>query len=334
MNRPRLFLAGLVGVLLALSIAFVLPFLDYFLLAVLLAYILRPLQRRLRASLGPRVAAGGIVVVAAVTIVVPTILLIRTAFTEGQRLLVGIRAGEYSFGPLEAWILELTGLEVEIQAILRNAVRGLGVNALSDVIRVLGAMAHVLLGVGLTLFLLYYFLKDGPQFVRWLKWRLPLRRPVRDELLAEMENITRAVLVGHVLVAIIQGLIAGAGLWALGIPNAAFWTVVMIVLAVLPIIGSFMVWGPAVAWLIVVGRPLAGIALGVYGTVVVGVSDDYLRPVIVDHYARINPAVVLIGVLGGIYVIGVMGIFFGPIVIGALRAGIDVYDREIRNSGV
>ena len=117
-------------------------------------------------------------------------------------------------------------------------------------------------------------------------------------------------------------------------PNAAFWTVVMIVLAVLPIIGSFIVWGPAVGWLFVVGRPVAALALLFYGTIVVGVSDDYLRPIIVDHYARVNPAVILIGVLGGIYVIGFMGIFFGPIIIGALRAAIDLYDVEIRNSGV
>jgi len=334
MDRPRLFLAGFVAALLVLSAAFVLPFLDYFLLAVLLAYVFRPLQRRLSRFVGARVAAAGIVVVAAVTIVVPTVLFIRTAFREGQRLLDGLRTGEFTFDTVEASILELTGMEVDVQAVLQNAVNGLGVDAVGDVIRVLGALAHVLLGVGLTLFLLYYFLKDGHRFVRWLEWRLPLRRPVSDELLVELENITRAVLAGHVLVAIVQGLIAGLGLWALGVPNAAFWTVVMIVLAVLPIIGSFIVWGPAVGWLFVVGRPVAAVALLVYGTIVVGVSDDYLRPIIVDHYARVNPAVILIGVLGGIYVIGFMGIFFGPIIIGALRAAIDIYDLEVRNSGV
>lgn len=332
MDRPRLFLAGFVGALLAISAAFVLPFLDYFLLAVLLAYVFRPVQRRLSATVGRRIAAASIVVFAAVTIVVPTVVFIRTAFAEGQRLLTGLRTGQYSFDAVEASILELTGLEVDVQTVLRDAVSGLGVNAVGDVLRVVGAVMHVLLGVALTLFLLYYFLKDGSEFIKWLKWRLPLRRPITDELVAEIENITRAVLIGHVLVAIAQGIIAGAGLWVLGIPNAAFWTVVMIILAVLPIIGSFLVWGPAVGWLFVVGRPLAALALLVYGTIVVGVSDDYLRPVVVDHYARVNPAVILIGVLGGIYVIGFMGIFFGPILIGALRAAIDVYDREVRNS--
>jgi predicted PurR-regulated permease PerM len=64
--------------------------------------------------------------------------------------------------------------------------------------------------------------------------------------------------------------------------------------------------------------------------IVVGLTDDYLRPIIIDRYTQtaLNPGIILIGVLGGVYLLGFMGIFFGPIVVGSLRAVLDVYRRE------
>ena len=109
--------------------------------------------------------------------------------------------------------------------------------------------------------LLYYFLKDGDRFVRWLRRTTPLPDRVQDELYGEIDAITGAVLVGHVLVAVVQGALAGFGLFATGVPNATFWTAVMVVLALLPVVGSFLVWGPAVVYLVTGGRPLAGGAL-------------------------------------------------------------------------
>ena len=333
MDRPRTVLAGLIGALLVLGVAFVLPFLDYFLLAVLLAYVLRPIQHRLAGVAGERLSASFIVLLAAVTIVLPTVYVIRTAVLEGQELLDAVQSGDISLDRIEATLSEVTGTNVRLEAWLSGAVDDVGIDAVGDLISLVGTVAHVVIGVGLTIFLLYYFLKDGDRFIAWLDRRLPLRKHVRSELFAETRNITRAVLVGHVLVAVVQGLVAGLGLCVLQVPNAAFWTVVMVVLAILPIIGSFLIWGPAVAWLVIVGRPVAAGALLVWGTVVVGVSDDYLRPIVVDRYARVNPAVIIIGVFGGVYVIGFMGIFFGPILLGVLRGAIDVYDREITEAG-
>ncbi len=329
MDRARAALLALVAALLALGVAFVLPFLEYFLLAVLLAYVLMPVQRRLEARVGVRPAAITIAFAAAVTIVVPALWVVRTTYFQGLDLLRRIRAGEVTFAGVEQWLAEVGGVQVDISELLQSALRDFGPDAVGSVVSIVGTLAHVTIGLGLTLFLLYYFLKDRRGFVAWLRRRLPLSRDVQDELYAEVDNIMAAVLAGHVLVAIIQGLIAGVGLAVAGVPNAAFWTVVMIVLALLPILGSFLVWGPAVVWLVAVGRPGAAAGLCGYGTFGRGISDDYLRPIIVDRYAELNPSVIIIGVLGGIYVIGVMGIFFGPIVLGSLRAALDVYDREV-----
>jgi predicted PurR-regulated permease PerM len=180
------------------------------------------------------------------------------------------------------------------------------------------------------MFLLYYFLKDADKFDRWLRKTVPLPDHIYDELRRELDDVMWAVLASHVIIAVIQGVVAGLGLIVLGIPNAVFWTAVMVVLAVLPIIGSFLVWGPAALYLFSIGQPLAGGVLLVYGAIVVSFCDDFLRPLVIDRYTetRLNPAAIILGILGGIYLLGFIGIFFGPVIIGSLRAVLDIYRQE------
>ncbi|PSP79465.1 AI-2E family transporter [Halobacteriales archaeon QS_1_68_20] len=319
------FLLALVAVLFTLSVAFVMPFLEYFLLAVLLAYLLEPLQRRLEPEVGPRIAAGSIVAGSAVALVLPLVFAVRSTVEEAASLVTAIQEGRVTLAQVEREIWVLTGFEVDVEQVLQQAFNEVQFDSL---VGFFGALTHVLIGVGLTLFLLYYFLKDGERFVAWLRETVPLSDEGVDELFRAVDDIMSAVLIGHVLVAVFQGVIAGIGLATVGIPNAAFWTAVMIVLALLPIVGSFLVWGPAAGYLFVTGEAAAAVALFLYGSIVVGISDDYLRPVVVDRYVQINPSVIIIGVLGGLYVLGFMGIFFGPIVIGLLQATVELFTDE------
>jgi len=325
MDLSRALVLSLIGVLLLLSVAFVLPFLQYFLLAVLLAYLLAPVQARLERRVGPRGAAAVLVLGAAVAVVLPLMYVATLTMTEAVNLVEAIRDGDITFAGAEDEIRDLTVVDVDIMNSLQSAAGDLQLDSL---LSVFGALTHVLIGVGLTLFLLYYFLKDGDEFLKWLRETVPLSDDVQARLYDEIDRTMGAVLIGHLLVAVVQGVLAGVGLLATGVPNATFWTVVMIVLSLLPVVGSFLVWGPSVLYLVLNEQIVLAVALFVWGTVVVGVSDDYLRPVVVDRYAQISPAVIIIGVIGGIYVMGVMGIFFGPVVIGALRATLDVFREE------
>ncbi|QLG61440.1 AI-2E family transporter [Halorarum salinum] len=318
----------LVGILLLFSVALVLPFLQYFLLAVLLAYVLAPLQRRLVGRMAPRTAAGVLVTAATVAVIVPLVVVVRVTASEAISLLEGLREGELTLAGVEQFLLELTGQEVDLTEMLRTAVGEVGTEGVGSLLGAFGVLAHTVLGLGLTVFLLFYFLKDGERLLGWLRATTPLPDRVQADLYARLDGIMGAVLVGHVLVALVQGVLAGLGLFATGVPNATFWTAVMVVLSLLPIVGSFMVWGPAVVYLFAIGQPVPALLLLVYGTIVVGISDDYLRPIVVDRYAKVNPSVIIIGVLGGVYVLGFMGIFFGPVIIGALRATLDVYREE------
>jgi len=330
MDRARAIVLGLAGAALLLSVLLVLPFLEFFLLAVLLAYALNPIQKRYKPVFGSRITAGGLVIGAAVAIVLPVLWLLRIVIRETTRFVRRVRNGDITFTEVETWIFDLTGEEVDVLGTINNVIRETGIGTIDGALGVFGTITNLSIGIALTLFLLYYFLKDGDKFNRWLRMTVPLPTHIQDDLQRELHDVIWAVLLSHVLIAVIQGFVAGLGLIVLGVPNAVFWTIVMIVLAVLPIIGSFLVWGPAAIYLFSTGQPVAGGALLLYGAIVVSFSDDFLRPLIIERHTetRLNPGAIVLGILGGVYVFGFIGIFFGPVIIGSLRAVLDIYRRE------
>jgi predicted PurR-regulated permease PerM len=107
-----------------------------------------------------------------------------------------------------------------------------------------------------------------------------------------------------------------------------FLTFVMVVLALLPLIGASLVWAPAAGYLFVIGDTGLGIALFLYGLVVVSLVDNYARPIVIDREAELNPAVILVGVFGGTYAIGLTGLFIGPIVLAVFVTTIEAFDDE------
>ncbi|MFB6229331.1 MAG: AI-2E family transporter [Halobacteriales archaeon] len=338
-DRTEALLIVLSGTLLVFTVLLVLPFLQFFLLAVLLAYPLQPIQRRLASLTTPLVSAATLVTVAVLVIVVPSLFVLRRIVLEASNLIERIRTGEIDIPSVVTDIENRLNREfdvtIDVQDTLQTAAEQANVSAVDSLLGLFETVSHVLIGLGLTVFLLYYLLKDGRKFDRWLHATVPLPERVQQELHDAFEDVMSAVLVSHVFIAVVQGIIAGIGLVVVGIPNPFLWTTVMIVLAIVPIIGSFVVWGPAVVYLVSLDQFLAGAFLFVYGAVVVGLTDDYLRPIVIDRYTQtqLNPAIILVGVLGGVFVFGVMGIFFGPIVVGASKATLDVYRKEyVENS--
>lgn len=318
------FAVVLVLVLAVLSALIVEPFLSYVLAAILLAFVLYPVQRRAAARVDERLAALLLVSLTVALVVGPVTVLFDVALSE-----------------LDTAPETVTDIVTQVEQLLE---RRFGVNLriatpadrlaeqFASIVterssRLLELGLHAFLGVLLFLFLLYYLLKDGGRFVGWTKRVTPLPRTVQDELYAEAEEVTWAVLKGHVFVASLQGFVSGVGLFALGIPDAPFWTVVMMFLAMIPIVGVAPVMGGAAIYLAVNGRVVEAALLVVYGMTVVAITDDYLRALVVDRESSLHSGVILLGVFGAAYLFGAIGIFLGPIVLALFKATIEVFSE-------
>jgi predicted PurR-regulated permease PerM len=170
------------------------------------------------------------------------------------------------------------------------------------------------------LYAMYFFLKDGEEILDRVLYYVPLPPESEMELIDKIVSVTRAVLKGSLVIGIIQGTLAGAAFWVAGIPGWAFWTTVMIVLSIIPAVGSALVWVPAAVYLAVNGDSLTVVLFVAWCATVVGSVDNFLRPLLIGKDTKMPDLLVLIGTLGGIYLFGAIGFILGPIVAGLFLA--------------
>jgi len=342
MNRGQSFLLLLIGSVAILALFVISPFIEYVIASAILAYVLYPfhvrLSRRLRRALSDRfreslanrlgnMLSALLLILSSIVAVILPLAYISWVFvrdlTEIARGNTGI-----DVSAVEAEIEMLTGQDLDIGEVLTMAGQLLVETLFGGVSGVVTTALRASVGLSLALFLVYYTLLDGPAFVGWIRDTSPLPSEVTADLVDRVDAMTRGVVIGHIVVALLQALVAGVGLWAVGIPNVVFWTFVMAVLALLPLIGAFFVWGPAAAYLVVIDQTTAGVLLALYGVFVIAMVDNYARPLVIDQQAHLNPAVILLGVFGGIYSVGFTGLFVGPIVIGVLAATLETFRED------
>ncbi|SFC42270.1 Predicted PurR-regulated permease PerM [Halobiforma haloterrestris] len=318
------------GTIAALLVA---PLLQYVLAAGLLAFVLYPAQVRLEERVPERLAAIVLTALAVAGAVVPilyfSVVILQSVFgyLDSFDELAAIEAlREAAF---EAGIEEdvLASIEAELLAEIENTLGNAVELVLMELVRLLNASIRMSVGLLVLVFVLYYMLVDGDAFIDWIEAVVPISDEVRDELFAEIEVVTWAVIRSHVLVALVEGLLGGLGFYLLGLPNVAFWTVVMIVASFLPAVGVWLIWGPAVLYLATTGTLLEAAVLFLYGITALSLVDNYLRAIFVDRGSGLHPAVVLVGVIGGIYLLGIMGLFLGPVLLAVFKAGVTVFSR-------
>ena len=323
MDRDRAFLLLAIGFFAVLCGLLVVPFLQYLLAAVLLGYVLMPVQRRLEPRTGPRVAAATLILVTVFAVVVPVAALIAVTSRQARTALEFLRELLSGTSRIE----EFLGIQITLNDIIGTDGSN-GPVLVRGILDLFGSLTAVVIGLTVLLFALYYFLTSADDLVGWVRRVTPLPAPIQDEILARLDRLLWAVLVGNVVVALVQGVLTGVGLLAVGFSNAVFWTVMTTLFSLLPLIGASVVWIPAAAYLFLVGQVPQAVGLFAYGTLVVSLSDNYLRPMVGGHEAKLNPGLFIVGIFGGVVAFGFMGLFFGPIVLGGFKVLVEVFVRE------
>jgi predicted PurR-regulated permease PerM len=164
------------------------------------------------------------------------------------------------------------------------------------------------------LYTMFFFLIDGDKLLNKILYYLPLQDQDEQRMLSKFTSVTRATLKGTAVIGLLQGSLAGAAFWVVGIPSAVFWGTIMAVLSIIPGIGTALVWGPAVIVLAAGGNYLKAGGLGLFCALVVGSIDNLLRPILVGKDTQMHELMIFFGTLGGIIMFGVMGMIIGPIV--------------------
>jgi predicted PurR-regulated permease PerM len=297
--------------------------------AAIIALLFQPLHLRLTARLGGRATPAAFItlLVVLVIVILPVTFILLSLLREAMGLVQRLQSGELDpalylhgvFDALPGWSHDLLRrfglgnfktLQTQLSAALVHVSQLGAGRALS-----FGQDTFDLaLSLFVTLYLSFFFIRDGERLARAVHRALPLSAAHRDALIARFTTVIRATVKGNLLIAALQGALGGLALWWLGIGAVVLWAVVMAFLSLLPAAGAALVWLPLTIWLLVNGQVGQGLALGAYGVLVIGLVDNLLRPLLVGKDTGLPDYVVMTTTLGGLAVFGLNGFILGPTV--------------------
>ena len=199
---------------------------------------------------------------------------------------------------------------------------------------VISGATHTILNVVVALFGLYYLLLDGPGIWKRVKRLVPASDSIMDLLVSRFEEVTAALLLGTGLTASLQGFLVGIAFALLGLQPAALWGFFTACVAVLPVLGSALVWAPGAVVLFLNHRPVAAIVLAVVGVIAVSNLDNVVRLVVYRRVSGIHPMLTLVGAFAGVRMFGIVGAFVGPLMLSYFIELIGVYEDATRIVGI
>jgi predicted PurR-regulated permease PerM len=319
------------------------PFLQPIILAILIGWAASPLHKRLVVALRGRATLASLLSCLALTLVLvlPMIVLLIAVLKQGISYSVIVRdwATSENFHHLMShpWVLELQARVTKVlpagtldsDRIRTGALEAaslMGRQFASISTSFLGSLSLFVIHFLLLLFVLFFVLRDHDKLIAFLHRALPLSNSQEDTLFQEVKDVSKSALMGSLLTAITQGAVGGTGLWLAGFPGV-FWGAIMALASLIPFVGSALVWLPAALYLMVTGEMKWAIFLLVWGVVVIGSIDNFLRPLFM-HGASMNTVVVFFSLLGGLHLFGLVGLIYGPLLFSIALVLYKLYESE------
>jgi predicted PurR-regulated permease PerM len=331
------------AVLLYLCWRMVQPFLSVILWATVLVILFHPVHRRLlERTRRPWLAALISCVLVILIILVPVTLITLAVVNELSNAVDTLQQGaNYLLDPNSPGtgrILTFLSQYIDInhlrsEEFLVERIRGVSGQLAGRTLGFIGGIVGAIVQMFFVIFTMYYFFRDGENISRTVRDSLPLERDQADSVMSRTREVIDASVYGVITIAIIQGTLGGLAFWALGVRSAIIWAVVMTFLSMVPMLGAFIVWVPAAIYLALSGHYVKALMLAAWGTLVIGMIDNFLRPKLVGSRTRLHELLIFFSVLGGLNVFGVLGVVLGPVVLAITLSLIDVYRAAGRSPG-
>ena len=343
-------------VFLVLAIYVISPILQPIIAAIILAFIFHPLNNYLKKKTKkPATSALLTLTVVFLIIFVPSFFLANKAVEESTVALIDIKQTLFALGQdtceSDSSICELTN---EIKDLISSpkysyyiseSAEKIEQSVIEEASLFLVSLPRLLMALFIMLVSLYYFLKDGGEIVLSLEKLAPLTAKNRKRIFKKFSDLSKSIVFGYVVAAIMQGIAALFGFWLINlifgeggsIINAPIlWAAVLAIFSMLPILGSGVVWVPMSAYFVIFGLATqttgvfwGGIVLAVYGLVVISNIDNLLRPLLAGKKGHVPPLVMYLGIFGGLFVFGFLGIFIGPIILALFITLVRIYEDGV-----
>ena len=320
-------LAAATVVVLYLNFLLIAPFIPPIVWAVTAAVVTHRFSRWVgRHVKTPDAKAGICVAVVALVVLLPAVLVI---FTAAQQVAIAVQEWDSFTKDAAEWVknhpsLDKVWQEFDLAAEAPALIDRLRPSAVAAVSTPLSRAVQTLL----MLFVLYFLYRDEHLAIDSVRSILPLSERETDRLFERVDDTINATIFGTVTVAMVQGIMGGIMFGFLGIQGAALWALIMGLLAIIPYLGTFVIWGPTAAILAMEGEWGKAAILVAWGAIAIGLIDNLLYPYLVGQRLRQHTVVSFVAILGGVSLFGATGIVLGPVVVTLAFFLLDLWRRR------
>lgn len=320
------------------------PFLVPLCWAVIIGVSTFPLQRKFckrihnRRTLAASVITPAVILVIVLPFIGITFLIGREAaqiynYFESTNTSSEMILGNIQHHPfIESLLMKIRSvfgpIETDLNTYLLPAMKGIASHLLSYSTELIKNFFTIFLKLILMVITLFFIYRDGESFSREFWSVIPLGDANKAILIHTIKRVMSAVIYGIFMACLVQGFLGGVGFWFTGLPSPIFFGAMMAVSALIPIVGTALIWMPGALYLLIQGEILKGILLIVWGALVVSSIDNLIRPFFISGKANLPILVILLGVLGGLFSFGFVGIVIGPIVLALFIDLFDIYKRK------
>lgn len=316
------------------------PFLSAILTAAILAATFHGFYHFLLKKTGKKaISSLGTCLLILIIIILPTILLFGLVANEVnsfyQKLSTDSVYQEHIVGTLNNFrnssLVQTFNLEHFLQkSQMDKTIQSVGRGALTVIQKTYQNVIASILWVFVMFFSLYYFLIDGHKIVEKAMYLSPLKNKYEEELSQKFSSMVRATLKGTIIIGTIQGLLGGIMFAIADVQSFVIWGVAMIILSIIPAIGSGLVWAPVGIIMLFTGNIWQGIFILSFGSIVISFIDNILRPKLVGNDTEMHPLLVFFATLGGLISFGIIGFIIGPVIMALFLALWEIYGKEFK----
>ena len=323
------------------------PFLETIIFAIVFASLLHPLQIRFVSLYRGRKNLAALTVVFVLTFLValPVFLFISALVNQGMDTMGQVNSwlSEGNLHKLmkrkellsvEGWLKQhLSFLDlgkIDLQSSLLGFTSNFGQFALKNAASILENVASQVSHFFVMIFVVFYLVRDGKGTLDTIKYLSPLREDQEDRIFEGIRLVARSVLLGSFFTALCQGLAGGIGMALVGIPGL-FWGTVMGFASLIPVVGTALVWGPAVIYLLLLGKWQSAVFLLIWSVLLVGSIDNFLRPFLMRGENNLSPFYIFLAIIGGVQYFGLAGILYGPLILTFAMVMLYIYSVEYRD---
>jgi predicted PurR-regulated permease PerM len=335
-------------VLFAIAFIIVKPLLTAVLTGIVLSYIFYPVYKKLNLTLKSRNLSSLIVTLIVILVItMPLFFILNTISKEAyttyllsrQKLSANNILGECQ--PADNTICRSVNYfaakanEPQIKYYIETTLKEATNKVTHSISQILFTIPIYLLHIFVVIFVMFFLFRDGEVLINKVEKILPLKEKDRIVVFKRLNDMSYAVVYGSIIIAVIQGALGGIGFFIFGLPSPIIWAIVMTFAALIPYVGSTIIWLPTALLMILngyidseTGMIVKGILFMLYGAFIISTIDNILKPKIIGDKGGLHPVLVLIGVIGGLNILGFIGIIVGPLILAMFVTFVNIFEEE------